>query len=381
MKDGHHVESCDYCIRIFADLPHPDPAGRQVVYAATPARRKWKRNRYDENSSSSEEDSSSSSPESSDDDDCYDDSEDGDSGKSQALVEIQSPCSSSSRRSCPYPKWDKRCHLCGKKYDHKGHLREHMLSHKDGGHDIDHCDHCLTNLAWTQRKGVTPKDTLDMEKIRGKTYEKRLCISYQLPDEDQSDSCGRGSQSAACGQQTDNEIVVSGNVDENNEHVGVSFGSERADVAQDVDDNKSRAAHAEVNSEEAIMYQKCALFCRSLMSGCESLDRQAAADEGNGVKDSVSDVIGGSDEEKDETACQEEQMREEADEVELNDDHELDDHNLIVNLEEALQHNVREFGKYADEEGYAVHVKYNEERKEFVELSLDGETLLITIID
>ena len=400
VKDGHRVKSCDYCVRNFADLPHSDPAGRPVVAAATPARRKRKRNWYDENSSSGEEEydpssassessdndsssseeddnPSSSSSESSDDDDGYDDGEDADSGKGQSLAEVQSPSTSTSRRSCPYPKWDKHCHVCGKKYDHKNHLRHHMLSHKEEGHDIDHCDHCLTNLAWTQRKGVTPKDSLDIEKIRGKANEKRLCIATQLTDGEQSDSSENESQSADHGQEPDKVIVKSGHVEEmNNEHEDVSSGSEWSEDAQEIDGNKSCAAHAEMSSEEAIMYQKCALFCRSLMSGCESLDRQAA---GDAVTIPVSDETRGSDEGKDEaTSDQKEQMREEADEVELNDDHELNDNNPVVDPEEAFPHDNQEFRRYADEEGTVV---YHEERKEFVELSSDGETLLITIMD
>ena len=384
VKDGHHVESCDYCIRIFADLPHPDPAGRQVVTAATPARRKRKRNRYDEYSSSSEDDeSSSASPESSDNDDCYDDSDGGDSGKGQSLAEIPSTSSSTSRRPRLYPKWDKRCHVCGETNIHKNKMRFHMLTHDDEGHDIDHCDHCRTNLAWTLPKGSARRDSLNPMNVVCKAKEKKIAAQYT--DEDESESSKIESQSAEYGQQPDNQLVLSGHLDGddkdmNHEHEDVSCRSSLEEDKEDVDGSNSRAAHAEMDSEEAIMYQKCALFCRSLMSGCESLDLQAAAEDA--VTIPVSNATRGSDGGKYETtASQEKQVREEADEVELNDDRELNDNNPVVDSEEEFPHDKQEFGRYTDEEGYAVQLGYHEEWKESVELSSDGETLLITIID
>ena len=70
VNDGHNLESCDYCIRNFADAPHPYAACRPAVAAATPVRRKRKRNRSNEYSSRIEEenDPSSSGSKSSDDD-------------------------------------------------------------------------------------------------------------------------------------------------------------------------------------------------------------------------------------------------------------------------------------------------------------------------
>ena len=52
-----------------------------------------------------------------------------------------------------YPKWDKRCHLCGQKEHHKNSMLRHMLKHKDERHNIDDCDHSRKNLAWTLPNG------------------------------------------------------------------------------------------------------------------------------------------------------------------------------------------------------------------------------------
>ena len=551
--------------------PHPDPAGRQVVATATPVRRKRKRIRYYESSSNEEEDDPSSGSSESPDDD--DDVREGNSraSKNQPLVENQWMGIRTRSRSQSYAKWDKRCHVCDKDYDHnnsmlthedEGHhmdedvpsdrqekeatqekqiidhhnsepeeavsltgsnrtismqtghlisaaqiadqdgspddatissnrffddrrpaamipialspnpaavvltfaskqhvhseerrftcshtgcsfssktkssltihrnvhlkirtkrchicntrfffksgLRAHMLSqHQTNHHDIDLCENCLTNFAWTKRNGVTPEDSLDEEQIRSKTKEKkRLCKATQLTDEDQSDSSETGSQSVDYGQQPDNQLVLSGHLDEddediNHEHEDVSSRSGLGEDAEDVNDSNSCAADAEMESEQAMVLQECDALCGSLMSAHESLDLQAAAEERDVVTIPVSDVSRGSDEEKDGTnSNQEEQVREEADEVDLNDDHELANNEPVVDEEEnavaqpglssraqsnpsphasvivwasSSQTNVSKSGSHA--------VNQSKEEPEVIELSDDEEMSIDQVVD
>ena len=186
--------------------------------------------------------------------------------------------------------WDKRCHMCDKYYTkNKSHMRLHMINHKEDGHDIDRCDHCV-HLAHTN-KAPHRRDTNSPD---GSRSIKELNDTDDTLDDDTDDDCSQQQQAEQEIDETTQLVQLDRNEDGQDEEKGRADGdaddgdddeSESDDMATDCDsvagnsdndtENDGAAVRIDERAEQGITQEeldRCSRFCYALMHAADRSD-------------------------------------------------------------------------------------------------------------
>ena len=146
--------------------------------------------------------------------------------------------------------WDKRCHVCCKEFVLEINLRLHMLSHREGGHDMDRCEYCRIYFSWHKKTGCRSHASLNSDN-------KQHGIEQRVEDQ-HGDDAGNGESGT-----------------KENEKNGCGVGDSNSRSPLDSDDGVSTNPADEEDVATAIgsiqkMIDECTKICRQVRNHASS---------------------------------------------------------------------------------------------------------------